>query len=200
MNSKIAIKSTLLENGIQSYIDTLTRITLEFRNSEILVGYCQGEKNPADMMTKIFKDPSTIINSRFYRYGDENMGRVSNLEADTVARVYKGTFEFIGIPERFLNKVQEERCLRCADEECLLIRLVQTRKQEKEKKEQDQEEMEEVKKTHELTKLQRCGLGIKRKFQIGMGRCQIDQNYTCMTRLILSKEECILCLLNCSDY
>ena len=37
LNSKIAIKSTLLENGIQSYIDTLTRITLEFRNSEILV-------------------------------------------------------------------------------------------------------------------------------------------------------------------
>ena len=57
LNSKIAIKSTLLENGIQSYIDTLTRITLEFRNSEILVGYCQGERNPADMMTKLFKDP-----------------------------------------------------------------------------------------------------------------------------------------------
>ena len=30
LNSKIAIKSTLLENRIQSYIDTLTRITLEF--------------------------------------------------------------------------------------------------------------------------------------------------------------------------
>ena len=83
------------------------------------------------MMTKLFKDPCTIINSRFYRYGDENMGRVSNLEADTVAKVSKGTFEFLGIPERFLNKAQEEKCLRCVDEECPLIRLVQTRKQEK---------------------------------------------------------------------
>ena len=36
LNSKIAIKSTLLENAIQSYIDTLVRITIEFRNSEIL--------------------------------------------------------------------------------------------------------------------------------------------------------------------
>ena len=53
LNSEIAIKSTLLENAIQSYNDTLKRITLEFRNSEILVGYCQGERNPADVMTKL---------------------------------------------------------------------------------------------------------------------------------------------------
>ena len=58
--------------------------------------YCQGEKNPADMMTKLFKDPCAIINSSFYRYGDENMGKASNLEADTVARASKGLFEFIG--------------------------------------------------------------------------------------------------------
>ena len=171
-----------MENGIQSYIDTLTRITLEFRNSEIIVRYCQGERNPADMMTNLFKDPCTIINSRFYRYGDENMGRVSNLEADTVANVSKRTFEFLGIPEHFLNRVQEEKCLRCADEECPLIRLVQTRKQEKEKKKQGQEETEEEKKTLELSKLQKWGLGIKRKFQISTGRCLIDQDYICKTK------------------
>ena len=141
------------------------------------------------MMTKLFKDPCAIINSSFYRYGDENMGKVSNLEADTVARVSKGTFEFIGILERFLNRVQKDRCFWCTGEECALIRLVQTRRQEKEMKEQDQEETEEIKKTHKLTKLQKWGLGIKRKFQIGMGRCLIDQNYTCMTKLILSKAE-----------
>ena len=49
--------------------------------------------------------------------------------------------------------------------------------------------MEDTSKTHELTKLQRWNLGIKRKFQIGTGRCLIDQNYTCMTKLILSKAE-----------
>ena len=46
LNSRIAIKSTLLENGIQSFIETLTKITLEFRNSEVMVEYCQGERNP----------------------------------------------------------------------------------------------------------------------------------------------------------
>ena len=86
------------------------------------------------MMTKLFKDPCSIINSKFYRYGDENMRKISDLEEDIVAKVSKGTFEFLGIPERFLNKAQEEKCLRCVDEECPLSRLVQTRRQEKEKK------------------------------------------------------------------
>ena len=70
-----------------------------------------------------------------------------------------------------------------------LIRLVQTRKQEKEKKEQDQEETEEEKKTLELSKLQIWGLGIKRRFQISTGKCLIDQDYICKTRLILFKTE-----------
>ena len=30
LNSQIAIKSTLMENAIKSYLDTLTRITIEF--------------------------------------------------------------------------------------------------------------------------------------------------------------------------
>ena len=136
LNSKIAIKSTLLENAIQSYIDTLARITIEFRNSEILVGYCQGERNPGDVMTKLFKNPCSIINIRFYRHGDENMKKISDLEEDTVAKVAEGTLEFIGIPEQFLSTAQE-KCLRCVDEECPLSRLVQTRRQEKEKKVQD---------------------------------------------------------------
>ena len=173
LNNKVSIKSTLLENGIQSYIETLTKITLEFKNSEIMVGYCQGEKNPADMMTKLFKDPCAIINSSFYRYGDENMGKASNLEVDTVAKVSKGVFEFIGILERFLNRVEEDRCFQCTDEECALIKLVQTRRQEKEMKEQDQEETEEIRKTHELTKTQKWVLGIKRKFQVSRSKLHL---------------------------
>ena len=110
------------------------------------------------------------------------MGKISNLEEDTVAKVSKGTFEFLGIPERFLNKAQEEKCLRCVDEERPLIRLEQTRKQEKEKKNQDQEKAKEEEKTLELSKLQIWGLGIKRKFQVGTGKCLIDQDYVCKTR------------------
>ena len=70
------------------------------------------------------------------------MRKVSDLEEDTVAKVANGTFEFLGIPERFISAAQE-KCLRCVDEECPLTRLVQTRKQEKEKKTQDQEDTKE---------------------------------------------------------
>ena len=166
LNSRIAIKSTLLENGIQSFIETLTKITLEFRNSEIMVGYCQGEKNSADMMTKLFNDSCTINNSNLYHFGDENMGKAKNLEADTVARASKGLFEFIGIPERFLRRIEEDKCFRCTNEECAMIKLVQTRRQEKEIEKQDQEETEEKGKLNESTKIQKWILGVKRKFQV----------------------------------
>ena len=62
------------------------------------------------MMTKLFRDPCAIINSSLYRFGDENMGKVSNLETDTVARAPKGVFEFIGIPERFLRRIEQDKC------------------------------------------------------------------------------------------
>ena len=113
----------MLENAIRSYLDTLTKKTIKFKNSKILLGYCQSENNPADMMTKLFKDPCSIINSDFYRHGDENLKKVSDLEKDTVAKVENGMFVFQGIPERFLS-AKQEKCLQCIDEECPLIRLV----------------------------------------------------------------------------
>ena len=139
-------------------------------------------------MTKLFKDPCSIINSDFYRHGDENLKKVSDLEKDTVAKVENGMFVFQGIPERFLS-AKQEKCLQCTEEECPLIRLVQTRGQEKEKETQDQEETKEERKGSELSKLQIWNLGVKRKFQLGTGQSLIDQNYTCQVRLVLSKIE-----------
>ena len=72
------------------------------------------------MMTKLFKDPCSIINSDFYRHGDKNLEKVSDLEKDTVAEVENGVFTFQGIPERFLN-VRHEKCLQCSEEGCPLI-------------------------------------------------------------------------------
>ena len=95
LNNQISIKSTLLGNGIQGFIETLTKITLEFQHSKVLIGYTPGEKNSADIMTKMFRNPCAIINSDLYRYGDSEMGSVSNLEKDTVAMVTKGVLEFI---------------------------------------------------------------------------------------------------------
>ena len=138
LNSQISIKSTLLENAIKSYLDTLMKITIEFKRSKILLGYCQSENNPADLMTKVFRDPCSIINSDFYRHGDSNLKTIKDLETDTVARVEGGVFTFLGIPERFLAGKQE-RCLHCAEEECPLVQIVQSRRQEKEKESQDLE-------------------------------------------------------------
>ena len=141
------------------------------------------------MMTKLFKDPCAIINSSLYSFGDENMGEASNLEADTVARASKGLFEFIGIPERFLRRIEEDKCFWCTNEECAMIKLVQTRRQEKEMEKPDQEEAEEKGKSYESTNVQKWIFGVKRKFQVGGRRCLVDQNYTCMTRIILSEDE-----------
>ena len=104
-------------------------------------------------MTKLLKDPCSIINTDFYHYGDENLKKVSDLEKDTVAKVENGEFEFQGIPERFLN-TKQEKCLHCEEEECPLIRLVQTRGQEREKENQDREESKEEGEKPKLSKLQ----------------------------------------------
>ena len=61
-------------------------------------------------MTKLFKDPCSIINSDFYRHGDKDLKTISDLENDTVAKVEGGVFTFLRIPERFLNEKQE-KCL-----------------------------------------------------------------------------------------
>ena len=68
------------------------------------------------------------------------MGKVSNLERDTVARVSKGVFEFIGIPERFLRKVEDDKCVKCSSSECAMVKLVQTRRQSREAEIEDQKE------------------------------------------------------------
>ena len=93
-----------------------------------------------------------------------------------------------GIPERFLN-AKHEKCLQCTEEECPLIRLVQTRGQEKEKETQDLEETKVERKGTELSKLQVWNLSVKRKFQLGTGQSLVDQDYTCQLRLVLSKTE-----------
>ena len=85
LNSQISIKSTLMESAIKSYLATLMKITIEFKRSKILIGYCQSENNPADLMTKVFKNPCSIINSEFYRHGDSNPKTIKDLETDTVA-------------------------------------------------------------------------------------------------------------------
>ena len=127
MNPQITLKNTLLDNKINGLIDAITKISLEFPRSIIQVGYTETLRNPADYMTKLFHNPCVIINSNLYRFGDPEMRTVEDLEKDTIARCSRGELEFLGIPERFLKKVTEEKCFRCFEPTCALVRLVKTR-------------------------------------------------------------------------
>ena len=51
--------------------DDLRRISVAFPKAIITVGHIPGETNPADTMTKIFRNPIKVINSDLYRYGSE---------------------------------------------------------------------------------------------------------------------------------
>ena len=140
-------------------------------------------------MTKLFRNPCAIINSDLYRFGEADMGKVSNLERDTVARVSNGVFEFIGIPERFLRKVEDDKCFKCSSSECAMVKLVQTRRQGRKTEWEDQDEVEEKGNQNELMKTQKWAIRVKRNFQVNSGRCLEDPNYTCKTRITLPKEE-----------
>ena len=70
MNPQITLKNTLLDNGINGFIEAITKISLEFPKSIIQVGYTETSRNPADYMTKLFQNPCAIINSNLYRFGD----------------------------------------------------------------------------------------------------------------------------------
>ena len=85
-----------------------------------------------------------IINSNLYRFGDPEMRTVEDLEKDTIARCSRGMMEFLGIPERFLKKMTEDKCFRCFEPTCALVRLVKTRARGNREEKEDKEELEEV--------------------------------------------------------
>merc|ERR1711888_921 len=116
------------------------------------------------------------------------MKTIKDLEKDTVGEVEGGVFTFLGIPERFLAGKQE-RCLHYAEEECPLVHIVQTRRQEKEKESQDLEEKKETKKEPKLSSLQMWSLRVKQKFMLGSGQSLVDQNYICQLKMVLSRTE-----------
>ena len=90
LNPKVTLKNTLLDNGINGFIEVMKNISLEFPKYVMRVGYTGTLKNPPDYMTKLFTNPSLIVNSNLYRFGDPNMKKVEDLEMDTIAKCSKG--------------------------------------------------------------------------------------------------------------
>ena len=90
LNPQVALKNTLLDNAVNCFVEELKKISLEFPMSMIKIGYTESLKNPADFMTKLFSDPSQIINSKLYRFGDPNMKTIDDLDIDTIGTCAKG--------------------------------------------------------------------------------------------------------------
>ena len=90
------------------------------------------------------------------------MRTVEDLGKDTIAKCSGGMMEFLGIPERFLKKVTEEKFFRCFEPTCALVRLVKTRARGNREAREDKEELEEATKdrsnpkveSHKKSKLQ----------------------------------------------
>ena len=81
-----------------------------------------GTCNPADTMTKIFKDPIAVINSALYRQGPASFASRKALDEDVVATCQDGVFTYIGLPTKFLPRARTVECLSCQEtERCALI-------------------------------------------------------------------------------
>ena len=84
-----------------------------------------GTSNPADTMTKIFRDPIAVINSPLYRQGPARFSSREALDEDVVATCQDGVFTYIGPPTKFLPIVQSEGCLsRLETERCALVQTI----------------------------------------------------------------------------
>jgi hypothetical protein len=71
LNPKIELKSMLLCNAVESFKEEVQRISIQFPNASILIGHLPGVDNPSDSLTKLYKDPVSVINSILYREGPE---------------------------------------------------------------------------------------------------------------------------------
>ena len=168
LNPQVALKNTLLDNAINGFIEEMKKISLEFPKSLIRIGYTETLKNPADYMTKLFTNPSLIINSNLYRFGDPNMRTVDDLEIDTIARCSKGELEFLGIPDRFLKKVSEDKCFSCLEPTCALVRLVRTRARGNREAMEDKKELEEATKIEATPNIENIGVSKLRTWNLNI--------------------------------
>ena len=63
LNPQVEFKNVLLQNSVEAFKEDLRRISISFPKAVLTVGHIMGSCNPADTMTKIFKDPIAVINS-----------------------------------------------------------------------------------------------------------------------------------------
>ena len=102
LNPVLDLKNMLINNAVQAFKEGVSRISVQFPNANIMVGHLSGTDNPADGMTKLFKDPIAIINSRLYREGPTKFGSMETLREDVVVTCANDEIQFLGLPAKFL--------------------------------------------------------------------------------------------------
>ena len=169
----------LLFNAISAFKQSLEKISITFKNTEIMVGHISGEQNPSDYLTKLYADPINIINSEHCRVGPAKFNSYTTLEEDIVARCKDGSFEYLGLPAKFVQDQQtrtDGSCQICTE----FCGLVLTRRETKEKeKMEDKEEEVMIKgsKTQQDRKLQQWWARVRNSFALGSGGNLQDMNY-----------------------
>ena len=146
----------MLFNADSAFKESPEKISITFKNTEIIVGHISGELNPSDYLIKLYADPIKIIDSGHFRMGPDKFNSFTTLEEDIVARCKNGTFEYLGLPSKFVQDQQpraDGSCQVCTE----FCGLVLTRRETKEKeKMQDKEEAIKIKdlRTQQAKKLQ----------------------------------------------
>ena len=73
LNPQLEMKSMLLSNAVESFKAELMKISIQFPQALVTVGHILGSLNPADSLTKLYKNPIEAINSQQYRSGPSCM-------------------------------------------------------------------------------------------------------------------------------
>ena len=110
LNPQVDLKNVLLSNAVEAFRDDLRKISIAFPKAIITVGHIPGESNPADTMTKIFRDPIRVINSDLYRYGSERFASKQELGKDVVATCQDGVFTYLGLPAQAALQNPGQEC------------------------------------------------------------------------------------------
>ena len=179
------MKNVLLFNAVSAFKESLEKISITFKNTEIMVGHISGELNLSDYLTKLYPDPE------HYRIGPDKFNSFATLEEDIVARCRSGTFEYLGLPSKFVQEQQpraDGSCQVCTE----FCGLVLTRKETKKKeKTQNKEEVVKAKdpKTQQAKKLQQWWAWVRSSFTLGNGENLLNVNYVPQCKLVLSRKE-----------
>ena len=195
LNPQIEMRNMLLMNAVAAFKEELIRISLTFPRARITVGHTAGATNPADCLTKLYKDPVACINSTLYRFGPQKYGDREALEEDIVATCAEGSFTFSGLPKKFLTEdtEQKERCNVCREpyQHCAIVK---TRARTKKEDDEDSMQVEELKQST-IAEVQRkyplisaWGKRIKGALRIREGNNLLDHNYEAKLASTLSKE------------